>query len=165
MTYQSADIDTIMVRADDGSTPAAARPKSTTTAAPTRKNYNYRLVMLKGGVELDMRGRCSAGQKVLASLIVRLALAETFCTNCGILTLDEPTTNLDRANIGAFARALTQLIEQRHRQSNFQLVIITHDEEFVQLLGRSEHADFYWRVSKNDQNHSVLAQCDIASMQ
>ena len=26
---------------------------------------------------------------------VRLALAETFCLNCGILALDEPTTNLD----------------------------------------------------------------------
>jgi DNA repair protein RAD50 len=48
-----------------------------------------------GGVELDMRGRCSAGQKVLACLIIRLALAETFCLNCGILALDEPTTNLD----------------------------------------------------------------------
>jgi DNA repair protein RAD50 len=32
---------------------------------------------------------------VLACLIIRLALAETFCLNCGILALDEPTTNLD----------------------------------------------------------------------
>lgn len=52
--------------------------------------------MLKDKVELDMRGRCSAGQKVLASIIIRLALAESFGTNCGILALDEPTTNLDR---------------------------------------------------------------------
>lgn len=54
-----------------------------------------RVVMVNSGVELDMRGRCSAGQKVLACLIIRLALAETFCLNCGILALDEPTTNLD----------------------------------------------------------------------
>jgi DNA repair exonuclease SbcCD ATPase subunit len=33
--------------------------------------------------------------QVLACLIIRLALAETFCLNCGILALDEPTTNLD----------------------------------------------------------------------
>jgi DNA repair protein RAD50 len=163
VTYQSSDIDAIMVKADDG-TPARARPKAAAPTSTTRKSYNYRLVMLKGGAELDMRGRCSAGQKVLASLIVRLALAETFCTNCGILTLDEPTTNLDRANIGAFAGALTQLIEQRHRQSNFQLVIITHDEEFVQMLGRSEHADFYWRVSKNDQQHSMITKHEIADI-
>ena len=45
--------------------------------------------------------------QVLASLIVRLALAETFCTNCGILALDEPTTNLDAANSQALAQART----------------------------------------------------------
>lgn len=64
--------------------------------------------MLKGGVALDMRGRCSAGQKVLASLIIRLALAETFCLNCGILTLDEPTTNLDDENIESLANHLSR---------------------------------------------------------
>jgi DNA repair protein RAD50 len=31
--------------------------------------------MVNGGVEMEMRGRCSAGQKVLACLIIRLALA------------------------------------------------------------------------------------------
>jgi DNA repair protein RAD50 len=55
-----------------------------------------RVVMVKNGTEMDMRGRCSAGQKVLASLIIRLALAETFSASCGIIALDEPTTNLDR---------------------------------------------------------------------
>ena len=58
-------------------------------------NLACRVVMYSGGAELEMRGRCSAGQKVLACLIIRLALAETFCLNCGILALDEPTTNLD----------------------------------------------------------------------
>lgn len=56
------------------------------------------LTILSGGAELEMRGRCSAGQKVLACLVIRLALAETFCLSCGILALDEPTTNLDAAN-------------------------------------------------------------------
>lgn len=28
------------------------------------RSYNYRVVMHTGGAELDMRGRCSAGQKV-----------------------------------------------------------------------------------------------------
>ena len=40
---------------------------------------------------------------MLACLIIRLALAETFCLNCGILALDEPTTNLDLANAKALA--------------------------------------------------------------
>lgn len=30
------------------------------------RSYNYRVVMMAGGAELDMRGRCSAGQKVLS---------------------------------------------------------------------------------------------------
>jgi DNA repair protein RAD50 len=64
--------------------------------------------MVKGDAELDMRGRCSAGQKVLASLIIRLALAETFCLDCGILALDEPTTNLDKENIESLAQALSK---------------------------------------------------------
>jgi len=63
--------------------------------------------MLKDGKEINMRGRCSSGQKVLASLIIRLALAESFCINCGILALDEPTTNLDQANIESLAESLT----------------------------------------------------------
>jgi len=39
------------------------------------------------------------GQKVLASIVIRLAIAEAFGTNCGILALDEPTINLDRLHI------------------------------------------------------------------
>jgi hypothetical protein len=148
---------------------------------------------------------------MLASLVIRLALAETFCLNCGIMTLDEPTTNLDRANIESLAQAINEIIKQRkqqvapharahagrcregrctrrertwrggsgatreqrvtivgvhvrgddvarclrsrHRsrravlplpQSNFQLIVITHDEEFVQLIGRSENCSHYY---------------------
>lgn len=33
------------------------------SASDKRRNYNYRVVMLKGDTALDMRGRCSAGQK------------------------------------------------------------------------------------------------------
>lgn len=64
--------------------------------------------MVKNGKEMNIRGRCSAGQKVLTSIIIRLALAETFCIHCGVLTLDEPTTNLDRANIESLADNLAR---------------------------------------------------------
>lgn len=69
------------------------------------------VVMQKDNTEMDMRGRCSAGQKVLASIIIRLALAESFGTNCGIMALDEPTTNLDHDNIQALASALAEYVE------------------------------------------------------
>jgi DNA repair protein RAD50 len=66
--------------------------------------------MTKDQVEMDMRGRCSAGQKMLASIIIRLALSESFGQNCGILALDEPTNALDVENIDALATSLVELV-------------------------------------------------------
>ena len=82
-----------------------------------------------------MRGRCSAGQKALASLVIRIAIAEAFCSHCGILALDEPTTNLDNDNKKALVESLVQIIQNRRVQQNFQLIVITHDEEFGQMVG------------------------------
>lgn len=99
-----------------------------------QKSYNYRVVMTKGTSKLDMRGRCSAGQRVLASIVIRLALAETFCINCGCIALDEPTVNLDHRTKKGLAVALAQIIASRSQQRNFQLILITHDEEFVAMM-------------------------------
>lgn len=98
------------------------------------KSYNYRVVMTKHVTELDMRGRCSAGQRVLASIVIRLALAETFGVNFGCIVLDEPTVNLDYTNKKGLAIALAQIVASRARQRNFQLILITHDEEFVWMM-------------------------------
>ena len=46
--------------------------------------------------------------QVLASLVIRLALAESFCLSCGILALDEPTTNLDKDNREGLAKAIAE---------------------------------------------------------
>jgi len=136
-TYKGSDIDGIAIKTEDEGQTADGRRRQT-----------YRVVMRKGDTTLDMRGRCSAGQKVLASLVIRLALAESFCVNCGILALDEPTTNLDRANIESLAQAINEIIKQRRQQSNFQLIVITHDEEFVQLIGRGENCSHYYWIEK-----------------
>lgn len=117
--------------------------------------------MYVNGAELEMKGRCSAGQKVLACLIVRLALAETFCLNCGILALDEPTTNLDAANSASLAEAIRLIIEARRRQENFQLIVITHDEQFAQMIGTRAYAEKLWRVTKDQDQHTLLLQEDI----
>ena len=97
--------------------------------------------------------------QVLACLIIRLALAETFCHKCGILALDEPTTNLDLKNSEALARSLAGIMASRKDQKNFQLIVITHDEKFANMLGQREHAEFYWRVTKDaNQNSHVEKQ-------
>ncbi|KAJ3361698.1 DNA repair protein rad50 [Allomyces arbusculus] len=148
-TYQGNDIDTIEIRSDKESTRG-------------NRQFSYRLVMIKGDRELEMRGRCSAGQKVLASLVIRLALAETFCLHCGILALDEPTTNLDQDNIESLAESLARVIKARRQQANFQLLVITHDEAFLEQLGRSGYADYYWRVYKDENQHSCIERLPIS---
>jgi len=121
MMYRGGDIDKIELTSDK-------------SVSGRSRSYNYRVMMTKNGVPLDMRGRCSAGQKVLAALVIRMALAETFSANCGILTLDEPTTNLDHQNKVGFANALAEVLKRSKKQRRFQLIVITHDVEFVDLL-------------------------------
>ncbi|XP_057536727.1 DNA repair protein RAD50 [Amaranthus tricolor] len=146
-TYRGQDIDYIYIHSDS-------------EAAGTR-SYSYKVLMQTGDAELEMRGRCSAGQKVLASLIIRLALAETFCLNCGILALDEPTTNLDGPNSESLAAALLRIMEDRKGQENFQLIVITHDERFAQLIGQRQHAEKYYRVYKDEHQHSIISAQEI----
>jgi len=156
-TYQGNDIEWIEIVTD------VEEDQKVKTEDIGRQTYNYRVVMLKNGLPLDMRGRCSAGQKVLASLIIRLALAETFCQDCGVLALDEPTTNLDRENIESLAKALTDIIHSR-RSRTFQLIVITHDEDFVELLGRSEFVEEFHYVSRNNQGLSCVETRDVSSL-
>ena len=151
MTYKGKDIKSIEIKSDF--------EKSAKT-----RNYNYRIVFFTpGGSGLDMRGRCSAGQKILASIIIRLALAETFCNNCGILCLDEPTTNLDEENSKSLAKALREIIQSRSEDQNFQLIVITHDPVFVDLLG-SDYCDNFWHVTKNKENFSTVTLKPINSI-
>ena len=162
LTYKGEDITNIkIVSGEEGS-------------AKSARSYNYRVVMSKGNTEMDMRGRCSAGQRVLASIVIRLALAETFCINCGVMTLDEPTTNLDYENKKGLAIALAQIIATRASQHNFQIVIITHDEDFVSMMknelasggagGKFNMPEKYYFVSRKEggdgHHYSKIEQID-----
>ncbi|TIC41726.1 hypothetical protein E3Q08_03156 [Wallemia mellicola] len=148
-TYQGTDIDTIAIRSD-------------AEGARGGKSYNYRVVMVKDRTEMDMRGRCSAGQKVLASIIIRLALADSFGDKCGILALDEPTTNLDQENIQSLASGLAELINERKQLDvNFQLILITHDEEFLKYLSQYNVTNFYWRVGRDENQCSIIQRQTI----
>ncbi|CAG8978924.1 hypothetical protein HYALB_00011186 [Hymenoscyphus albidus] len=149
-TYQGTDVDGIMIRSENEN-------------ANSKRNYNYRVVMVKGDVEMDMRGRCSAGQKVLASIIIRLALAECFGANCGVIALDEPTTNLDTDNIKALASSLHAIIQSRRHQANFQLIIITHDEAFLRDMNCSDFIESYFRVSRNALQKSQIETCALSN--
>ncbi len=150
-TYRGSDIDEIEIGSDAGDVLGGS-------SSAGKRNYNYRVVMRQGQAQLDMRGRCSAGQKVLACLVIRLALAESFCTDCGILALDEPTTNLDTENIESLATALKTIIEIRRKQRNFQLVLITHDRDFIDMIGAREFTSEYFMIHKdaNGKSHAQV---------
>ncbi|TRX96456.1 hypothetical protein FHL15_002728 [Xylaria flabelliformis] len=150
-TYQGTDIDTILIKSDSEPTSG-------------RSSYNYRVCMVKQDTEMDMRGRCSAGQKVLASIIIRLALAESFGIGCGLIALDEPTTNLDRDNIKSLAESLHAIIKTRRSQSNFQLIVITHDEEFLRHMRCSDFCDDFWRVSRDEKQNSRIERESISTI-
>ena len=71
---------------------------------------------MKGSVEISMKEGSSAGQRALASIIIRLALAEAFAGHCGALVLDEPTANLDIENTESLATSLgTYVFDRVHR--------------------------------------------------
>lgn len=154
-TYSGTDIDTILIRSES----------EKGNAKSGNRSYNYRVCMVKGDAELDMRGRCSAGQKVLAAIIIRLALAECFGINCGLIALDEPTTNLDSDNIESLARSLGNIIDARSGQKNFQLIVITHDEKFLTHMAASKHTDHFYRVSRNVRQKSCIEWCPISQIQ
>lgn len=150
LAYQGNDIDYIQIVSEEEERSASDR----------RRSYNYRVVMYRRNKEMDMKGRCSAGQKVLGSLIIRLALAVIFCRKFPVLALDEPTTNLDKENIHSFAKAVINLIKSNQSTLNFQIIIITHDEEFLQCLD-ADTGEFYYRVSKNKYGYSSIEKRSI----
>lgn len=62
VSFPFSDIEYIEIRSD---------ADENVSASDKRRSYNYRVVMIKGDTALDMRGRCSAGQKVIALFITQ----------------------------------------------------------------------------------------------
>lgn len=57
LVYTGKDTTSIEIRTD-----------ATEGIGSTKRTYNYKLVQTKHGHEIDMKGRCSAGQKVIFNL-------------------------------------------------------------------------------------------------
>lgn len=58
----------------------------------------------------------------------------------------------------------SRIIKSRSRQRNFQLLVITHDEDFVELLGRSSYIEHFYRIRKNQDQNSEITKCSISSL-
>ncbi|KAF1751673.1 hypothetical protein GCK72_018227 [Caenorhabditis remanei] len=153
--YNSTDITTIRIRSD-----AASETTS-------KRAYDYNVMMVQeSGAEVEMRGRCSAGQKMLASLLIRIALAEVFGGLCSMIALDEPTTNLDEGKVDGMANVLSDLIAARRsydedgnvRGRDMQMVIITHDERLVNKITLGCRPEYIYCLGKDEHGVSFLSK-------
>ena len=52
-------------------------------------------------------------------------------------------------------------MESRRGQENFQLIVITHDEDFARRLGTRQHVEHMWRVTKDENQRSVVAPEEV----
>ncbi|VDK48160.1 unnamed protein product [Anisakis simplex] len=144
--YRGSDVEKIQIKSES------------VDESEKRKSYNYRVVMHMDGKEIDMPGRCSAGQKMLASILIRIALSDVFCDKCSIIALDEPTTNLDVLKVENLGDILSEIIEERNSstQKAFQLIVITHDYRFVEHLRQLCRPEWLYSLTKDTDGLSRI---------
>jgi DNA repair protein SbcC/Rad50 len=98
--------------------------------ASTESDYMLQIKEAEGNW-LPVSGFASGGERMLASLAVRIAFARVLAPNLSLLILDEPTHNLDEKAITTFIDVI------QNKVSDFidQIFIVTHEEKL------SENAD------------------------
>lgn len=116
-----------------------------------KRSYDYRVMQLRNGKESEMRFRCSAGQKILACLIIRLAIAETF--ECPFLAIDEPTTNLDDKNMKALSNEIRRLVTLE-RKKKLTFIVMSHSISFMQSLQQNE----YFKLNRIQDGRSRIVK-------
>lgn len=144
--YQGGDVDTIELVDEE------------IKKGKDKRTFNYYIAMRKKGLRMKMREKSSAGQKALASIILRMTLAELFVKDFAFITLDEPTANLDLANVQSLAKAIGTYVKRRTKKgANIQWIIITHDENLLRALD-VECSPFYYRVQMDQDGCSKIVK-------
>jgi DNA repair protein RAD50 len=59
---------------------------------------------------------------------------------------------------------LGTIIEARRAQSNFQLVIITHDAEFLKAMEVQKFTDTFWHVDRNNRLKSYIEEKPLSKL-
>ena len=70
-----------------------------------------------------------------------------------------------RENIESLALALAEIASRQAQHRNFQLVVITHDEEFIEQLSRSDKLQHYQKVSRNARGLSEIRKMNVANLE
>lgn len=144
-TYKGSDIEKIYISAD-------------VEKIKKRSSFNYKISFFSKGQEIDMRGRCSSGQRMMASLVIRIALAQAFSNTFSVIALDEPTTNMDAANAEGLAECIAQISAQFEK---LQIIIITHDSDFMRKVIRESPRESYLMVEKL-KNTSIITKIKVS---
>ena len=101
----------------------------------------------KGLSTRTVRTGVSSGQRVMISILLRIALARAFRTNLQTLCLDEPTNYLDEDN----TRQLADMIGRFTERSHLQVIVITHSalfrDEIVQTAADAKKFQVVIRVA------------------
>lgn len=53
-------------------------------------------------------------------------------------------STLNLAHLSYMADIHCRIIRERRQQANFQLIVITHDEGFLQRLAEQDVVEYYW---------------------
>ncbi|UCD04222.1 MAG: hypothetical protein JSW73_01080 [Candidatus Woesearchaeota archaeon] len=93
----------------------------------TEEDYILQLKEVDGDW-LSIAGFASGGERMIASLALRIAFAKILAPKLDLLILDEPTHNLDKNTIDK----LTQVIEDRLSNLLNQTFIVTHEEKLAE---------------------------------
>lgn len=78
------------------------------------------------GAPMRKAERLSAGQKTILAIAFWTAVGSLYASELGMLALDEPTANLDEANIGYLFDAVARLTDQVRGKR--QILMVTHAE-------------------------------------
>jgi DNA repair protein RAD50 len=115
----------------------------------------YTIMMKQNGDEMEMSSHCSTGQKLLASLVIRIAIQQVFCSNCAVIALDEPTANLDREHMRAFATEIVNITrtKKKEEKQNFQLILITHSDQFTEEIQQSNFEYSLYEISQKTEGN------------
>ena len=93
----------------------------------TEQDYNLQIKEAEGEW-VSVTGFASGGERMLASLAVRIAFARVLAPSLSLLILDEPTHNLDEKAIATFIDVV------QNKVSDFldQIFIVTHEEKLAE---------------------------------
>jgi len=80
---------------------------------------------------VSVAGFASGGERMLASLAVRIAFARVLAPSLSLLILDEPTHNLDEKAVQTFI----EVIHEKVADFLDQIFIVTHEESLAESGG------------------------------